>query len=252
MRLKALIVAKTYPTPAKTGVEVSCTQAITEQGEWVRLFPVPFRLLEGRQRFRKYEWVQVDARKTERDERPESYRIDPDTIEILSDPLPTASEWKERKAIVYPLRSKSMEVLQAALLQSGVSLGVIRPKVIEKLVIEGTESEWTPAQLAKLGQLSLFEEAPPRALEKIPYDFKYVFRCADSRCRGHSMRILDWEAAESYRSWKEKYGAGWEEKFRQKYEGWMVQKRDTHFFVGTHSRWRDRWMITGLFYPPLL
>jgi len=251
MRLRVLIVAKTYPTPAKKGVEVSCTQAITEQGEWVRLFPVPFRLLEGRQRFRKYEWVEVDARKTDRDDRPESYRIDPDTIKVLSGPLPTSDGWKERKAVVYPLRSESMEILEEALSRSCVSLGVVRPKVIDKLLIEETAPEWTSQQSAKLAQLSLFEEAPPTALEKIPFDFKYVFTCADSRCTGHSMRILDWEAAQSYRSWKKKYGPGWEKKFREKYETWMMDKRDTHFFVGTHSRWRDRWMITGLFYPPL-
>jgi hypothetical protein len=251
MRLRVVIVAKTYPTPAKKGVEVSCTQGITDQGEWVRLFPVPFRLLEGRQRFRKYEWVEVEARKTERDDRPESYRIDPDTIEVLGGRLTTADGWKERKAIVDPLRSQSMEVLHEALLECHASLGVIRPKVIEKLVIEETEPEWTPEQMAKLAQLSLFEESPRYKLEKIPFDFKYVFRCADSRCRGHSMRILDWEAAQSYRSWSQKYGTGWEKKFREKYEDWMIQKRDTHLFVGTHSRWRDRWMITGLFYPPL-
>jgi hypothetical protein len=40
---KALIVVRTYPVPAKKGVEVSCTAAVTEQGEWLRLFPVPYR-----------------------------------------------------------------------------------------------------------------------------------------------------------------------------------------------------------------
>jgi hypothetical protein len=56
---KALIVVRTYPTPARTGVEVSCTAAITDKGEWLRLFPVPWRLLGTDQRFRKYYWVEL-------------------------------------------------------------------------------------------------------------------------------------------------------------------------------------------------
>ena len=51
---RALIVVRTYPTPAKSGAEVSCTAAITDKGEWLRLFPVPWRYLPQDQRFRKY------------------------------------------------------------------------------------------------------------------------------------------------------------------------------------------------------
>jgi len=45
---KALIVVRTYPTPAHDGAEVSCTAAISDKGEWLRLFPVPWRLLRKR------------------------------------------------------------------------------------------------------------------------------------------------------------------------------------------------------------
>lgn len=250
MRLKALIVAKTYPTPARRGIEVSCTQGITDQGEWVRLFPVPFRLLGHTHRFKKYQWVEVDAEKAP-DSRPESYRIDPDTIEILTKPLSTKDGWKLRKEVIYPLLSQSIEILDQARVQSGVTLGFIKPKHIRKLIIKPTTADWTPKQKAKLAQLTLFDKAPYRALEKIPFDFKYVFTCDDPQCTSHTMKILDWEAAQSFRSWRKKYGRDWEKKFQEKYETEMIEKKDTHFFVGTHSRWRDRWMITGLFYPPL-
>ena len=30
----------------------------------------------------------------------------------------------------------------------------------------------------------------------------------------------------------------------------MIQKNDTHFFVGTHSSYPQEWLIVGLFYPP--
>jgi hypothetical protein len=57
---KALIVVKTYPIPARKGVEVSCTAAITEEGEWLRLFPVPYRRLPSHQRFNKYDRIEVE------------------------------------------------------------------------------------------------------------------------------------------------------------------------------------------------
>ena len=39
---RALIVVRTYPFVLRSGVEVSCTAAITDKGEWLRLFPVPW------------------------------------------------------------------------------------------------------------------------------------------------------------------------------------------------------------------
>ena len=63
-RVKALILVRTYPTPARNGVEVSCTAAVTEDGQWLRLFPVPYRFLGlTDQRFRKYQWIDSTLRK---------------------------------------------------------------------------------------------------------------------------------------------------------------------------------------------
>ena len=39
-------------------------------------------------------------------------------------------------------------------------------------------------------------------------------------------------------------------KFRQKYETEMIQKNDTHFYVGTVAKHPHTWIIVGLFYPP--
>src|SRR3974377_2245727 len=56
---RVLIVVRTYPVPASKGVEVSCTAAVTSSGEWIRLFPVPYRFLDEDKRFRKYQWIIV-------------------------------------------------------------------------------------------------------------------------------------------------------------------------------------------------
>src|SRR5438105_2383296 len=100
---RALIVVRTYPIPSKSGIEVSCTAAITDRGEWLRLFPVPWRLLEKDQRFRKYQWIDVAVTKA-KDVRPESYKLKPDGISIVSEPLATDNCWQARKLIVLPLK----------------------------------------------------------------------------------------------------------------------------------------------------
>jgi len=49
---KVLITVRTYPTPARKGVEVSCTAGITDDGKWIRLFPIPYRFLDWDKRFK--------------------------------------------------------------------------------------------------------------------------------------------------------------------------------------------------------
>jgi len=247
---RALIVVRTYPTPAKRGVEVSCTAAITDKGEWLRLFPVPWRLLGQDQRFRKYQWVEVAVTKAS-DPRPESYKLKQDGIKIVSEPLSTVKEWKARKDVIFPLKAHCICCLQRERDANGFpTLGFFRPKTIKRLVIKPDSPEWTAAQLAALRQGHLFVENPKRELEKIPHKFSYEFDCEHDGCLGHRFICTDWEMGQSWRSWKAKYGDRWEAAFRQKYETEMIEKNDTHFYVGTVHQYPNAWIIVGIFYPP--
>ena len=245
----ALIVVRTYPTPAKKGIEVSCTAAVTDQGEWLRLFPVPYRFLKLDKRFRKYQWITVSLTKAS-DRRPESYRLDTDSIEILS-ALSVQDRWRARKDVVLPLKSGSLCELKRRRDRDGhPTLGLFRPKTIRRLLIAHDTPDWSEGELQLLRQQTLFGPAPKTDLEKVPYKFRYDFECDDTACRGHQLLCTDWEMGESWRKWKDKYGDQWEEKFRQRYESYMINERDTHFFVGTIHQHPKEWIIVGLFYPP--
>lgn len=162
---KALIVVRTYPTPAKKGLEVSCTAAISDEGEWLRLFPVPYRFLDGEKKFHKYQWIDVEVEKSSSDRRRESYKIRPQSICILGDPLPREDGWKARKQIIEPLRAHCLCCLKQERFKYGFpTLGLIRPKRIERLVLTPQSAEWNEAQLAILGQGHLFEDAPAKEL----------------------------------------------------------------------------------------
>src|SRR6185369_7468981 len=176
-RVKALILVRTYPTPARNGVEVSCTAAVTEDGQWLRLFPVPYRFLELDQRFRKYQWIEVDVTKAS-DTRPESFKIDRNSIEVVSPVLSSDKNWRERKQYVDPLKRHCMCCIKREHEAVGhPTLGIFRPKVIERLIIKATSPTWTRAQLDILRQNNLFESGPSQELEKVPYDFSYQYRC---------------------------------------------------------------------------
>jgi hypothetical protein len=246
---KALIVVRTYPTPAKSGVEVSCTAAITDDGKWLRLFPVPWRYLPEDQRFGKFNWVEVTVTKAS-DPRPESYRLKPDGIKILSF-VPAGKDWQTRKGIVLPLHSHCLCCLTKQRdANKYPTLGIFKPKSIERLLITKEPPSWTDSQLGILRQGHLFAQKPKRELEKVPFSFRYEFRCDHEECPGHKLMCTDWEMGEAWRQWSIKYGGTWEEKFRQRFEREMIEKFDTHFFVGTIHQHPGTWIIVGLFYPP--
>jgi hypothetical protein len=245
-----LIVVRTYPVPAHKGVEVSCTAAITDKGEWLRLFPVPYRRLHASKKFHKYQWIDIGVTKAS-DPRPESYRISQETIKLRSEILPTVNAWQARKDIIFPMKSESMCALKRQRDQHGSpTLGIFKPAAIEKLIIKPTASNWTQAELEIMRQGDLFETEQQEGLEKIPFDFSYRYRCDDSSCTGHTMKCTDWEMGQSWRKWRTDYGDDWEAAFRQKYEPEMQDRFDTHFYVGTINQHPKEWIVVGLFYPP--
>lgn len=247
-----LIAVRTYPSPATKGVEVSCTGGITEDKQWIRLFPMPYRFLKPNQQFSKYQWIEAKVTKAAGDGRPESYHIDRDSIKIISEVLPTARGWLKRKEAVFPLKRHCLCCIKKEWEEKqSPTLGIFKPKSIDQLEIEPEdEPTWTKEQLQKLQQRDFFDDSPKEELEKIPFKFRYTFHCDHAECSGHSTICTDWEMGASYRKWRATYGNQWEMVFRERYELDMINKYDTHFYVGTIHGHPHIWIIVGLFYPP--
>jgi hypothetical protein len=248
---RILITVRTYPVPAKKGIEVSCTGGVTDDGKWIRLYPVPYRYLDEDKRFAKYQWITVQTTKATDDDRPESYKLNAATIQV-GETLSSANNWRARWAVVRPLIRPSMCAIQSERDANGhPTLGLFKPTKIKRLVIEPVKVPgWTQQQLMNLRQSLLFEAAPKQELEKIPFDFKYRYVCAAPGCGGHDMICTDWEMGQAYRRWRRDYGEGWEQPFRQRFERDMIEKNDTHFYVGNLHQRPNAWIVVGLFYPP--
>ena len=48
-----LILTKTYPSPSAQYRETTCVAAVNREGKLRRLFPVPYRLLDGESQFKR-------------------------------------------------------------------------------------------------------------------------------------------------------------------------------------------------------
>jgi hypothetical protein len=248
---QVLITVKAYPNPSKKyGETVCCAGIDLETGGWVRLYPVPYRDLDSSQKFKKYTIINVRCRKAPDDTRAESFKIDSESIEIVRW-LDTEHKWQSRRKIVIPTLSPSLcDMLQDA--GDGRSLGVFRPREISFSWKKSASRKSDAERDACYAQLSFFDKQK-NAIEEIPFDFYYHFRCARTEdCPGHKLSIIDWEIGQAYRDWRHKYSEGdlLLEKISQRWLTLMCSEdNDTCFYVGNMMRFRKQFMILGVFYP---
>lgn len=209
---------------------------------------MPFRDLRGDQKFKKWQWIRAQIRKSS-DPRPESHEVQPETIELGSR-VDTTKAWAKRLAYLGPHFVDSVEHLQALQGAGSHTMGTIRPREVVEFVIEERDDQnWKPGQLGLLAQQGLFT-GPKAVLDRIPFKFSYRFRCDDAKCQiVHKMQILDWELAEAYRSWQMTYGKDWERVLRQKFETELLGK-DLIFNLGNYIKYPTSFGIVGLVYPP--
>jgi hypothetical protein len=135
---KVLITVMTYPHPSESHQELVCTAGITEAREWVRLYPIDYRYRPANQQFHKYQWVELGLaeRGAGNDNRKESRRPDLDSIRILSDPLPTDHNWRERREIIDAMPHHTRLELEALYASDKVSLGIVRPTEVLDIKVE--------------------------------------------------------------------------------------------------------------------
>ena len=184
-----LIVVKTYPEISAKYTETVCTAGIlTDTKTLVRLYPIRFRYLEGTQQFRKYQWIKADIDKATADHRPESYNIDPNSI-VPGDIIPAGKSWKERCAWLLNENTvfSSVEALRAAQKKNRTSLGIVKPKAVNRVIIRERDEKEVADAIAKkdsvVKQLDMFEEK--KDLYILPVRIMIEFCCDDPDCSGH-------------------------------------------------------------------
>lgn len=266
-KARVLITVKTYPNPSAKYDELVCNAGFLESGEWVRIYPVKFRALPYEQQYSKYDWIELDLIRREKDLRQESYSpkrgIDEEIRTVGHIDTGKKRDWHERKRFACRELFTSMGELIALSKTDGVwkSLATVKPKEIVKFEVKEDERDWKPQMRDSLRQMSLFASQSSggrelQVVQKLPYKYYYHF-LTEGDNRPRRMMIEDWEIGALY--WNCLAHTEGDEMVandlvRQKYEEEFLSK-DLYFFVGTtlanHIKAPNPFTIIGVFYPPI-
>jgi len=250
---KVFIVGKTYPNPSKRYRETTCIGGITDNGEWIRLYPVPFRHMNDQYKFRKYDWITVDA-KNDKDvwNRRESHKIVYTTIKIVEHVNAGSDKnWEKRNAIILPLLDENLEKLMEVRDNEHKSMGMIKVTKdnFNEIYTEerGIESDVDQITIDTIQKTLNGGTISP--LEIFPFKFKLDFYCCGEKCNGHKISCFDWEMLELYRNMRKKYDSDIAvNKVKEKIE-WMFDQRDVYLMLGTEYKYNN-FIIGSIYYPP--
>lgn len=251
-----LILVKASPQPSRQYGDTVCVAgADLTSGipKWIRLYPVPFRYLDGEQQFKKYDVIRTRTRDAGADKRPESRKIDAESIARIS----SLNGWKKRAPWVEPLAGPTMcGIEQAAKANlNAPSLAAIRPASV-KGVTFARHPGWTKDQLDRFehyrNQGDLFRESPPRLLDPPRLQVKLNFQCQEPYCKGHAPGIIDWELTALQHRYQGRTDGELKDAIRTNfYEKPFAPDRLPLIFVGNQEdiRRRASFTVLGLYYP---
>ena len=257
---RVLITVKTYPTLSRKYGETVCTAGVREDGSWVRIYPVPFRRLDEKEQYRKFDWLDCSLVRNTSDPRPETYRPHDMAEMVPVDHIGTDDGWRERRSLLLhraKVYTRLGEIIDGAKANQ-LSLAVFRPTRVTDFIWEVEDRAWDADKLRQMreqtNQLQIFAEDAWRqtfeVIPKLPYSFSYRFEDADGR--SSELQILDWEAGALY--WNCLHSADGDEKtalqkVRSKYFDEFL-KKDLHFFLGTTQEFHfiapNPWVIVGV------
>ncbi len=259
MRFKLLPVVKAYPViDPVSQTEAVCVAGISmeQPRSWIRLFPLDYRGLQRAGRFKKYEVIELEANKSTKDSRPESFSPVLDSIEVGESISTDGGTWRRRLLFFDAVEDESMCEPQRGQKNERKTLGVFRPAEVMDLKVTPAEKGFADSQRALLNQASLFGDRAGddtrAALEPLPVKAKFSYRCSDPACTKHDMSLIDWELGALYRSLAE---AGDEEeaihaKIRAKFfEQYCGDSYDTRFITGSMLKHPGSFLILGLVHP---
>ena len=193
---RVLILVKALPHPSRRYGETVCCAGVTADGRWKRLFPVRFRQLREN-RFRRWQWVNFQYRPPTSDRRPESCHVAEETITPGS--ILTGSE---RGRLLERLISRSAKDARAV----GASLTLIRPtnsRFYWRAKVAAEIEQERLAYRAAVSQRGLFDRDDLRALEPVPYHFRFAYEDGDGK---HHGTCEDWETSTTFWKWRWEYG----------------------------------------------
>lgn len=240
---RVLIIGRASPEPSKKHIETVCTGGITENGEVLRLYPIPLRYLEKEKRYKLWTWAKFEVQKNSEDKRKESYRVREDSIQVLSE----VEDWSERFALLQRAIVSDREALDDLYHKDGTSIGVVEIELLD--FRKRTQGKDWDKDKPYVKQFHLYTQVKP--LEQLPIEMRLKFRCKNNAsCKTHECALIGWQYMEAFRRFREKYGSGDAafEEIHKKISSLFGDPQKRAFgLMGTHHRYGS-WMLAELYF----
>lgn len=243
--LEVLVNCKTYPAVSTKYIETVCTGGIERDGRFIRLYPIPFRFLEDKERYERWDVIRVRCYKDTKDPRPESWHLEAGTeIEVIQQVSSERQRWDWMRKGIFA-STKEME-------DQGLTNGLVEIEPIELYWVP-EKKEWSTGQMNVFNQGNLFHKMEDlKALaDRVPWQFKLRFR-EKTTGKEFDQKVLAWSYYQGYRRQLDRLGDESRalEAIRDRvHQSILSPERAVYVIFGTHSRF-GHWMISGVYHLP--
>jgi hypothetical protein len=243
--IQLMVNCKTYPAVSSKYVETVCTGGVTAEGEFVRLYPVPFRFLDSEEQYKRWDVIRVRAYRDTKDRRPESWHLEPGTVIDRIESITTDKRrWEWMRKTIH----ESAEAMKTR----GLTNGCVEIEPIE-LYWKPDPKEWTTTQMNTILQGDLFasEEQMQSLADRVPWQFRLKYREKNTG-RTDDGKVLAWSYYQGFRRARLNLNTDETalETIADRVRGSIFNPEKTVFAIlGTHSRF-GHWMISSLYHVP--
>lgn len=241
--IELMVNCKTYPAVSTKYTETVCTGGVQPSGEFVRLYPIPFRFLDGKEQYGRWDVIRVRAYRDDKDKRPESWHLEPGTkIEVVNQIRTDLRRWEWMQPVVYPSSS--------AMAERGITNGLVEIEPLE-LYWKADKKEWSPGQLNVIQQGDLFatKEEMRGLADRVPWQFRLRYREKQSSNEADG-KVLAWSYYQGYRralADVRNEGLALNTVADRIKTSIFNPDRTVFAILGTHSRF-GHWMISALWH----
>lgn len=234
---EAVVIVKAATQLGQKHGETVCCAGIDLQGSWLRLYPVAFRTLDEGQKFGRWDRIRFRWRLPNDDPRPESRRVDQDSIRVVGELRQTERQRFLAARIVTGLKREREAKRSLALLKARILGFSHERKTDEELAREDT------AFAALHNQSDLFNTKPLIPYQPCPFRFQYRYETDDGIRQG---TCQDWEIEATFYKWRQAYGEQRALAEMQRVFGEEYPTKGMLMAMGTHSLYPDTWLINGV------
>lgn len=242
-RDECFILIKALPHRSSKYFETVCCAGIGRDGNWRRQYPVPFRILNDTQQFKRWEWIEYDYVRSPSDTRRESQKVIPESLKVGG-----AIKQPERTRIITPkIRASFAEADRL-----GESLTLLRPSSLEIIARKKSDAEILDEQqkhAALADQMSLFDSTA-KPLKTCRMSFKAKWTDSEGKTRNHECD--DWETSAAYNKFESMYGEvealrALKEKYEQQYfTSGLMLGFSTHSRRNVEFGTENQWLLVGM------